>query len=96
MNQFNKNVQNALLGNGTSLKELFSQQLEKTINQLLQSELAAVLGYKAYERNSQTQNAHNGSYDRQIDTEFGTIKIQIPRDRQNKFQNALLPPYARR
>lgn len=96
MNQFNKDVQNALLGNGTSLKELFRQQLEETVNQLLQSELAAVLGYEAYERNPQTQNARNGSYDRQIDTEFGTIKIQIPRDRQNQFQNALLPPYARR
>lgn len=45
MNQFNKDVQNALLNNSTSLKEIFRQQLEKTVNQLLKSELSAVLGY---------------------------------------------------
>lgn len=96
MNQFNKDVQNALLNNSTSLKEIFRQQLEKTVNQLLKSELSAVLGYEAYERNHQTRNARNGSYERQLDTEFGTISIRIPRDRQNKFQNAILQPYARR
>lgn len=63
MNQFNKDVQNALLNNSTSLKEIFRQQLEKTVNQLLKSELSAVLGYEAYERNHQTRNARNGSYD---------------------------------
>ena len=47
MNQFNKDVQNALLNNSTSLKEIFRQQLEKTVNQLLKSELSAVLGYEA-------------------------------------------------
>ena len=86
----------ALLNNSTSLKEIFRQQLEKTVNQLLKSELSAVLGYEAYERNHQTRNARNGSYERQLDTEFGTISIRIPRDRQNKFQNAILQPYARR
>lgn len=86
----------ALLNNSTSLKEIFRQQLEKTVNQLLKSELSAVLGYEVYERNHQTRNARNGSYERQLDTEFGTISIRIPRDRQNKFQNAILQPYARR
>lgn len=92
MNKFNKDVQNALLGKGTNLKELFRAQLEETVNQLLKSELPAVLGYENYERDHQSDNARNGSYDHQIDTEFGTINIQIPCDRQNKFQNAILKP----
>ena len=83
MNHFNKDVQNALLNNSTSLKEIFRQQLEKTVNQLLKSELSAVLGYEAYERNHQTRNARNGSYERQLDTEFSTISIRIPRDRRS-------------
>nr|MCG4641926.1 transposase [Bifidobacterium bifidum] len=41
-------------------------------------------------------NARNGSYQRTIDTEFGPINITVPRDRKNKFRNALFEPYSRR
>ena len=46
MNQFNKEILDALSSDSkTSLKDVFRNQLEQTVNTLLQEELSAVLGY---------------------------------------------------
>lgn len=50
MSQFNKDIQNALLGTGMSLKEIFRQRLGQTINQLLKTELSAILESVKYFR----------------------------------------------
>lgn len=50
MEQFTKDLTKTLLSNG-DVKELFRQQLEKAINQILQAELTSLLGYDPYERN---------------------------------------------
>lgn len=92
---FIKDIENALLNGDISLKEIMRAHLEQAVNQLLQTELTAVLGYQSYQRTNST-NARNGSYARKIDIEFGPINIQIPRDRLNQFQNALFGPYVRR
>lgn len=101
MNNFTKEIFNALSSNQpTAIKDVFRHQLETTVNQLLQNELTAVLGYESHERISRAEgtinNYRNGSYQRIIDTEWGPIKLKIPRDRLNQFQNALLPKYNRR
>ncbi|MEB3137706.1 hypothetical protein AB0X89_13535, partial [Enterococcus faecium] len=49
MNQFNKEIAQALLEN-TNLTEVFRNQLESTMNSLLESELTAILGYDPYVR----------------------------------------------
>ncbi|MCD5540053.1 transposase, partial [Lactobacillus delbrueckii] len=37
-------------------------------------------------------NSRNGSYFRQVKTQFGPIKVQVPRDRKGEFhQHTLLP-----
>lgn len=41
-------------------------------------------------------NYRNGQYFRLIDSEYGKLKIAVPRDRQGKFHNHLLPAYSRR
>ena len=96
MNQFNKEILDALSSDSkTSLKDVFRNQLEHTVNTLLQEELSAVLGYQPYERNDSSahgNNARNGSYQRTIDTEFGPINITVPRDRKNKFRNDIIAP----
>ena len=54
MNQFNKEILDALSSDSkTSLKDVFRNQLEQTVNTLLQEELSAVLDYQPYERNGQ-------------------------------------------
>ncbi len=84
-----------------TLNEVLHRQIEVAANQFLQNELTAVLGYEPHthtriDRSKDDVNYRNGAYTRTIDTEYGEINLTIPRDRLNKFQNALFPPYVRR
>lgn len=89
MDQFTKNLTKTLLSNG-DVKELFRQQLETAINHILQAELTALLGYDPYDRSGfNTGNSR-------IDSEYGKLKIAVPRDRKGHFHNHLLPAYSRR
>lgn len=94
MNQFTKEIAEALC-NHTNLTDIFRQQLESTINTLLESELTSVLGYDPYARN-EGDNARNGEYTRRLDTQFGQIQVRVPRDRKGDFKQSLLPPYKHR
>ncbi|WJD84465.1 transposase [Limosilactobacillus fermentum] len=100
MNQFNKNIIAALSSDkDITLNEVLRRQIEVAANQFLQNELTAVLGYEPHtriDRSKDDVNYRNGAYTRTIDTEYGEINLTIPRDRLNKFQNALFPPYVRR
>ena len=91
MTDFNRECLNALFD-----KEKFDKfmrtQLEEGLNLLLESELTAFLGYNPYDRNGwNSGNSRNGSYFRQIKTQFGPIKVQVPRDRNGEFHQQTLP-----
>lgn len=93
MTDFNRECLNALFD-----KEKFDKfmrtQLEEGLNLLLESELTAFLGYNPYDRNGwNSGNSRNGSYFRQIKTQFGLIKVQVPRDRNGEFHQQTLPAY---
>lgn len=93
MTDFNRECLNALFD-----KEKFDKfmrtQLEEGLNLLLESELTAFLGYNPYDRNGwNSGNSRNGSYFRQIKTQFGPIKVQVPWDRNGEFHQQTLPAY---
>lgn len=93
MTDFNRECLNALFD-----KEKFDKfmrtQLQEGLNLLLESELTAFLGYNPYDRNGwNSGNSRNGSYFRQIKTQFGPIKVQVPRDRNGEFHQQTLPAY---
>lgn len=93
MTDFNRECLNALFD-----KEKFDKfmrtQLEEGLNLLLESELTAFLGYNPYDRNGwNSGNSRNGSYFRQIKTQFGPIRVQVPRDRNGEFHQQTLPAY---
>lgn len=67
------------------------------LDQLLESELTAFLGYDPYAREDwNSGNSRNGSYFRQVKTQFGPIKVQVPRDRKGEFHQHTLPAYGQR
>ena len=69
-----KNIITALLADDDSaLKELFRAQVEDAVNQFLQNEMTAVLGYEPYERTGQDgqRNYRNGYYNRAFDSTLG-------------------------
>lgn len=60
------------------------------IEQLLQGELDAHLGYEKHERSS-TTNARNGHTKKVVKTKEGALEINVPRDRDATFNPILVP-----
>lgn len=93
MTDFNRECLNALFDK-EKFDKFMRSQLEEGLNLLLESELTAFLGYNPYDRNGwNSGNSRNGSYFRQIKTQFGPIKVQVPRDRNGEFHQQTLPAY---
>lgn len=96
MSNLNTELMSALLNND-SLDDFFRQHLETAINDLLQAELTAFLGYEKYSSEGWgTGNSRNGTYDRSFDTKYGKLQLHIPRDRKGHFDQQLIPDYKRR
>ncbi len=95
MNDFTKDMTNALF-NQDKINDLFRQKLQQAVNDLLESELTAFLGYNPYERDGwNTGNSRNGAYYRKVDTQFVQIEIKVPRDRNGEFHQHTMPDYKR-
>lgn len=95
MNDFTKDMTNALF-NQDKINDLFRQKLHQAVNDLLESELTAFLGYNPYERDGwNIGNSRNGAYYRKVDTQFGQIEIKVPRDRNGEFHQHTMPDYKR-
>ena len=96
MHDLNTELMQALLKN-ESLDEFFRAHLEKAVNDLLQNELTAFLGYEKYSiEGIGSGNSRNGSYNRKLDTKYGKLNLAIPRDRNGEFDQHLVPEYSRR
>lgn len=96
MSDLNTELMKTLLNN-ESLDEFFRSHLEEAVNNLLQNELTAFLGYEKYSvEGIGTGNSRNGSYMRRLDTKYGKLNLIIPRDRNGSFEQHLVPEYARR
>ncbi len=85
------------LGNAKSIDdfcgkdEIPARLFSKTIDQTLEGELTAALGYDRYEaegRNS--DNSRNGHSTRKMRTSSGDAEIRVSRDRNGEFQSKLL------
>ncbi len=94
MNNFNKNLAKALF-NPEKINNVFRKELQKAVNDLLESELTSFLGYDPYDRSGwNSGNSRNGVYVRKINTQFGQIEVQVPRDRNGQFHQHTLPVYS--
>jgi putative transposase len=74
------------------LKDIFGD----IIQELLEAELEAKLGYaKDDVENKGTDNSRNGYSPKTLKSEFGEVKIQVPRDRKGEFKPQIVPKYQR-
>ena len=93
MNDFTKNMAQALF-NQDKVNDFLRKEIQTAVNQLLEAELTAFLGYAPYAKSGwNSGNSRNGIYYRKVDTQFGQIEIQVPRDRNGEFHQHTLPDY---
>jgi putative transposase len=85
-----------LEGSDFELSKIFEEDgllkhlTKRLVERALQAEMSHHLGYPKYER-SNTDNSRNGSGSKTIITETGKLDIDIPRDRNAKYEPALIP-----
>lgn len=74
--------------NGGPLSHMFKDCIEA----MLKEEMTEHLGYEHNDaRSKNTENSRNGSYTKNLKSESGKIKIQVPRDRDGEFEPKILP-----
>jgi transposase-like protein len=73
---------------------IFARLFASTIEQMLEAELTAHLGYERYAADGRNSgNSRNGKRTRSLRTSAGDTTITVPRDRNGSFQSPLLEPY---
>lgn len=73
----------------------FKAIAERTISEMLKVELTEFLGRAPHER-SEVKNYRNGNYKRKYTVKnIGELKIEIPRDRENRYNSKLIQKYDR-
>ena len=72
-----------LIGENGLLKQLTKALVERA----LQAELTTHLGYEKHDPEGQNSgNSRNGSSSKRLKGDFGTVEIEVPRDRQASFE----------
>ncbi|MFD2867937.1 transposase, partial [Kurthia populi] len=95
MDKFTTEIIQTLAQNG-NISEVFRSHLEKAVNTLLAQELTAFLDDEKYDRiGFNSGNSRNGVYERTLHTEYGDLKLAIPRDRNGDFRQQMIAPYKR-
>ena len=69
--------------------------LEKVMNEVLQAEMTEHLGAEPGEHTDDRRGYRNGSYERELTTRIGSLKLEVPRDRDGTFQTKLFERYQR-
>lgn len=73
---------------------IFARLFASTIEQMLEAELTAHLGYERYAADGRNSgNSRNGRRTRKLRTSAGDTTITVPRDRNGSFESPLLEPY---
>jgi putative transposase len=69
--------------------------LEKVMNEILQAEMTEHLSAEPGEQTDDRRGYRNGSYERNLTTRIGSLKLEVPRDRDGTFQTNLFERYQR-
>lgn len=70
---------------------IFAKLFARTLEQMLDAELTAELGYERYKREGwNSGNSRNGKTTKKIRTSAGDTTIRVPRDRNGEFEPVIL------
>src|SRR4051794_25687403 len=93
-------------GNGTGVKaaaqaaltdapDFLREIVERTLREILETEMTAHLGAERYERSAGRKGQRNGSKPRTLHTRVGTLTLRVPQDRASTFSTQLFARYQR-
>ena len=85
----------APLLDGSTAGELIPELVRHGLQQLIELEVAAVLGADRHERSEERLGYCNGYRPRVLTTQVGDIDLQIPKMRSGSFLPSILEPHRR-
>jgi len=85
----------ASLTDGSSVGELIPELARHGLQQLIELELAAILGPDWHERTEERLGHRNGYRSRTLATQVGDLALQIPKLRAGSFLPSILEPRRR-
>jgi len=83
--------QEAVDGQHDALRRL----VEHLVRRVLEEEMSAFLGAGPHERTEERRGYRNGHSPRALKTRVGTIELEVPRDREGRFQTQVFERYQR-
>ena len=73
---------------------IFARLFAQTLEQMLDAELTAQLGYEPYEAKGRNSgNSRNGHYNKKIRSSQGETEVTVPRDRKGEYEPQILKKY---
>lgn len=73
---------------------IFARLFAETLEQMLDAELTAQLGYEPYEaRGRNSGNSRNGHYTKKVRTSNGETEVTVPRDRNGDYEPQIVKKY---
>jgi len=80
---------------GISQPEFLRDAMEWFLQELMEADVAQLIGAQAYERTTTRTNYRNGSRPRTFETRLGTLNLQIPKLRRGSYFPPFLEPRRR-
>lgn len=75
---------------------LFKESFKDILQELLEAELEASIGYAKNEKGSlETENKRNGHTLKRVKSQYGKFRVVIPRDRAGEFEPRIIPKHQR-
>lgn len=78
------------------LGEVVRETVEETLNKLLDAEADALCNAQRYQRSAERTDTRAGSYERNLETKAGTVRLKVPKLRKLPFESSIIERYKRR
>ena len=83
------------LQGGFGGEDFLRELVQRTVQQVLETEMTGFLGGGSYERNGERRGWRNGYKPRTLKTRVGELELMVPKDRDGEFQTELFERYQR-
>lgn len=84
------------VSNVTDVYTLLRESFQEILQEMMEAELDATLGYEKYHKTSaDTSNKRNGHSSKMLKSQYGQFQIDVPRDRNGESEPKLIPKYQR-